>query len=125
MTLMLHRLGAHVTGFSLPEPVSAPSLFEAAALHGLCDDRRGEVRDLAAVEAALTASRAEILIHMAAQPIVRMSVRDPLETLDVNVMGVAKVLDAARRAPLRASRARRHERQVLREPGTRLALPRG
>ncbi len=99
MTLLLHRLGARVTGFSLPEPVSDPALFEAAELSGLCEDRRGDVRNLAAVEAALAESRAELLIHMAAQPIVRAGVRDPLATLDVNVMGVAKVLDAARRAP--------------------------
>lgn len=99
MTLLLHRLGAQVTGLSLPDPVSAPALFEAAGLAALCDDRRGDIRDLAAVEPALATSRAEVLIYMAAQPIVRTGVKDPLDTFDINVMGVAKVLDAARRAP--------------------------
>ena len=99
LTLLLHRLGAQITGFSLPNPVSSPALFDAAALGDLCDDRRGDIRDSEALKAALVASQAEVLIHMAAQPIVRESVRDPLETLDVNIMGVAKVLNAARYAP--------------------------
>ena len=98
MTLLLNRLGAQVFGFSLSAPVSTPSLFEAAALGELCDDRRGDIRDLDAVAAALTDACADILIHMAAQPIVRESLRDPVATFDVNVMGVVKVLDAARRA---------------------------
>ena len=98
LTLLLVRLGAQVSGFSLPGPVSAPSLFDAARLGDACEDRRGDVRDLPALEAALAAAHPEVLIHMAAQPIVRASVADPLGTLDVNVMGTAKVLDAARRA---------------------------
>ena len=98
-TLLLDRLGAEVTGLSLPDPVSTPSLFDAARLGELCDDRRGDIRDRETVAAALAASRAEVLLHMAAQPIVRLSVADPLDTFDVNVMGTAKVLQAARAAP--------------------------
>ena len=98
MTVLLHRLGATVTGYSLPGPVSEPSMFDAAGLAEVCDDRRGDIRDLAAIRAAIAAFSPEVLIHMAAQPIVRASVRDPLETFEVNVMGSAKVLEAARDA---------------------------
>lgn len=96
MVMLLHRLGAKVAGYSLPIPVSTPDLFGAARLAEICDDRRGDIRDLAALRAVLTAFQPEILLHMAAQPIVREAIRSPLETFDVNVMGVAKVLEAAR-----------------------------
>ena len=99
LTLLLHRLGAHVCGFSLPEAVSTPSLFDAAGLSALCDDRRGDIRDVDALSGALQASRPDVLVHMAPQPIVRAGVSDPLSTFDVNVMGTAKVLQAARQVP--------------------------
>jgi CDP-glucose 4,6-dehydratase len=99
MTALLHRLGAKVVGFSLETPVSAPALFEVAGLAERCNDVRGDIRDLPALSRAIEQSNADILLHMAAQPIVREGVRDPLSTLDVNIMGTAKVLDAARRAP--------------------------
>lgn len=97
MTALLHRLGAKVVGFSLDEPVSAPALFDVAGLASRCDDRRGDIRDLPALSKAIADSGAEFLLHMAAQPIVREGVRNPLDTLDINIMGTAKVLDAARR----------------------------
>ena len=98
MTLLLHRLGAQVCGYSLDEPVTTPCLFEAAGLQRFCEDRRGDIRDLGKLSVAVTQSRPDVLIHMAAQPIVRTSLSKPLETFDVNVMGVAKVLEAARGA---------------------------
>ena len=98
MTLLLSRLGAQVFGFSLAAPVSTPSLFETAGLSELCNDRRGDICDVAAVGAALRDASPDVLIHMAAQPIVRQGLRDPITTFDVNVMGVVKVLEAARSA---------------------------
>jgi len=98
MTMLLHRLGAHVTGFSLPEPVSTPSLFDLARLGELCDDLRGDIRDAAALGGALIGAKADVVIHMAAQPIVRLSYREPVDTFATNVMGVVNLLDAARRA---------------------------
>lgn len=98
MVMLLHRLGAKVAGYSLPGPVSSPDLFGAATLAELCDDRRGDIRDIAAFQAAIADIQPEILLHMAAQPIVREGIRSPIETFDVNIMGVAKVLEAARGA---------------------------
>ena len=98
MTLLLHRLGAQVFGYSLEDPVTTPCLFEAAGLARFCEDRRGDIRDLDSLSAAVTQSRPDVIIHMAAQPIVRTSLSKPLETFDINVMGVAKVLEAARGA---------------------------
>lgn len=99
MTLLLNRLGATVTGLSLAAPVSEPCLFAAAGLHEMCDHQSGDVRDLGAVEAALAQSGAEILIHMAAQAIVRTGFQHPVETFETNVMGVVNVLEAARASP--------------------------
>ena len=99
MTLLLSRLGAEVHGFSLPEPVTDDSLFEAGRLSELCEDARGDICDRAQVAAALRAAAPSVLIHMAAQPIVTLSFTEPVETLAVNVMGTAHVLDAARTVP--------------------------
>ena len=63
------------------------------------DSTIGDIRDLAALEAALDRSRAEIVFHLAAQPIVRRAHREPIETFATNVIGTASVLDAVRRAP--------------------------
>jgi len=98
MTMLLHRLGAQVTGYSLPEPVSTPSLFDLARLGELCDDVRGDIRDGSRLSGALIAAKPDVVIHMAAQPIVRLSYREPVETFATNVMGVVNLLDAARRA---------------------------
>jgi CDP-glucose 4,6-dehydratase len=95
LTLWLHALGAEVSGFSGPPP-SAPSLFELARVGELCRDVRGDVRDADAV--AHAARGAEVVFHLAAQPIVRVSLEDPAGTFATNVLGTAHVLDAARDA---------------------------
>lgn len=99
LTLMLHRMGAQVTGFSLPGAVTEPNLFEAARLAELCADYRGDVRDAAAVSDAIQAAKPDIVIHMAAQPLVRLGLVDPVATFDTNVMGTVHVLDAVRQTP--------------------------
>jgi CDP-glucose 4,6-dehydratase len=95
LTLWLHALGAEVTGFALAPPTD-PSLFEAARVAALINHIEGDVRDLGAVRAAFAAARPEVVFHLAAQPLVRLSYDQPVETYATNVMGTVHVLEAAR-----------------------------
>jgi CDP-glucose 4,6-dehydratase len=97
LALCLHRLGARVTGLSDRVPTD-PSLFDLARVGELVDDRRADVRDFTAVLAAVEETRPEVVIHMAAQPFVRRSYREPRETYATNVMGTVNVLEAVRMA---------------------------
>ena len=94
LTLWLQELGAEVTGASLP-PETDPSHWELLKLRA--DDRRVDIRDFAALAKVLEENRPEIVFHLAAQPLVRRSYRDPLETWSTNVMGTANLLEASRR----------------------------
>lgn len=98
LSLWLHALGAEVTGFALPPPTE-PSLFAAARIDALIEHHEGDIRDLAAVRAAVEASRPAVIFHLAAQPLVRLSYQEPVETYATNVMGTVHLLEAARRAP--------------------------
>ena len=98
LSLWLHALGAEVTGFALPPP-TAPSLFAAARIDELVEHHEGDIRDLTAVRAVVEASRPEVIFHLAAQPLVRLSYQEPVETYATNVMGTVHLLEAARRAP--------------------------
>ena len=91
----LLALGARVYGFALPAPTSAP-LFAQLGLPGRIAHTDGDVRDLEAVRAALHAARPDFVFHLAAQPLVRLSYAQPLETYATNVMGTAHVLEALR-----------------------------
>lgn len=95
LLLLLERLGAEVTGFALAPP-TAPSMFDMIGGAGRCRHILGDVRDLAAVDAAT--GGAEIVLHLAAQPLVRASYATPVETYAANLMGTVHVLDACRRA---------------------------
>ena len=96
LSLWLAARGARVHGFSL-DPPTTPSFHAACDVAGhVADDRRGDVRDPAALKACLTAARPEVVFHLAAQPLVRRSYREPLDTFDVNVMGTARLLEAVR-----------------------------
>jgi CDP-glucose 4,6-dehydratase len=97
LCMLLHRLGAKVTGFSLPPPTQ-PNLFELAGLNEIVTTIRGDVRDLNALRDAFNQSDAQIVIHMAAQSLVRESYRDPAGTFAANVMGTVHLLEAVRRA---------------------------
>jgi CDP-glucose 4,6-dehydratase len=97
LTLWLTRLGARVTGLANGVPTQ-PSLYELAAVAGDAETLDADVRDPGAVGRALAAARPEVVIHMAAQPLVRLSYERPAETYAINVMGTAHVLDAAREA---------------------------
>lgn len=98
LCLWLHRMGAQVTGFALPPPTD-PSLFELARVGELVDSRTGDVRDLPALEAAMRDARPDIVIHMAAQSLVRYSYDHPVDTFSTNVLGTVHLLDAVRRVP--------------------------
>ena len=97
LTLWLRALGAEVTGYAL-DPATTPSLFDLAGVSGDCADVRGDIGDPVLLRESLAASGAEIVLHLAAQPLVRESYRDPRETWRVNVMGTLNLLDACRTA---------------------------
>src|SRR4249919_1091680 len=96
LSLWLHQLGAKVTGFALPAPTE-PSFFEQTRLAALVQHIEGDVRDLDAVDAAVRESQPEVVFHLAAQPLVRYSYDNPVETYATNVQGTVHVLDACRR----------------------------
>ena len=95
LSLWLHRLGAHVTGLSLPAPTE-PNFFEQTRLRELIDHIEGDIRDEQTVADAIKAARPEIVLHLAAQPLVRYSYDNPVETYATNVMGTVHVLEACR-----------------------------
>lgn len=95
LCLWLRALGAEVTGYSL-DPPTEPSLFELCGLRGLVRSIIADVRDGARLAAVVREAAPEIVIHMAAQSLVRDSYRLPVETYAVNVMGTVNLLEAAR-----------------------------
>jgi CDP-glucose 4,6-dehydratase len=98
LTTWLLDLGARVAGYAQP-PHTTPSYFERCGLAERVTTTFGDVRDVAALTAALGAAQASVVFHLAAQPIVRLSYRAPLETVAVNVLGTASLLEATRHTP--------------------------
>jgi len=97
LTEWLLMMGAKVTGFALP-PATEPALFDQLGLAGRCDHRIGDIRDWALVRKVIHEIRPDVIFHLAAQPLVRLSYAQPVETYETNVMGTAHVLDALRDA---------------------------
>jgi CDP-glucose 4,6-dehydratase len=97
LAIWLKQLGADVTGFSLA-PETSPNLFTLASVDEGMRSILGDIRDAAALEGAMAGSQPEIVFHLAAQPLVRRSYRDPVETYSTNVMGTLHLLQAARAA---------------------------
>jgi CDP-glucose 4,6-dehydratase len=95
LSLLLKALGARVVGYSLPPPTN-PSLFEVARVADGMTSIVGDIRDLARLTSAMAEHLPEIVIHMAAQPLVRYSYQNPVETYSTNVMGTVNVLEAVR-----------------------------
>ena len=91
-------LGAEVTGYAL-EPPTDPSLFAESGLAGRMGHTIGDVRDLEHLRGAILAARPEIVFHLAAQPLVRLSYDDPVYTYETNVMGTVNLLEAVRACP--------------------------
>ena len=90
--------GAEVTGYALPAPTQ-PNLFELAGLEGKMASVLGDIRDFDALFAAFQEASPEIVLHLAAQPIVRDSYKDPAGTYETNVMGTVNILECVRRTP--------------------------
>jgi len=95
LSLWLQELGAEVTGFALNPPTN-PSLFEVANVAAGMRSIIGDVRDLSTLQNAMSDASPEIVIHMAAQPLVRYSYANPVETYSTNVMGSVNILEAVR-----------------------------
>ncbi|MCM1213548.1 MAG: CDP-glucose 4,6-dehydratase [Lachnospiraceae bacterium] len=98
MCQTLLQLGADVTGYAL-KPPTEPSLFALSHMEDRMDSIEGDIRDLEHLRSVFAQAQPEIVIHMAAQPIVRESYRDPVYTYDVNVMGTVNVLECVRTTP--------------------------
>ena len=96
LALWLTDLGAEVTGYSLPPPTD-PSLFDMAGVKSRLRHLDGDVRDEAALARAVREARPEIVFHMAAQSLVRVSYDEPAATYATNVMGTVNLLEAVRR----------------------------
>jgi CDP-glucose 4,6-dehydratase len=96
--LWLASKGAIVRGYAL-DPCTEPNLFTEARIGSVIEDIRGDIRDGAALDAALNGFAPDVVLHMAAQPLVRYSYTDPIGTFETNVIGTARVLDAVRRTP--------------------------
>ena len=92
---LLALAGAEVTGFSL-NPPTEPSLFEIAGIARDVHSVIGDIRDYAALKAAFDEAQPELVLHLAAQPIVRDSYRDPVYTYETNVMGTVHILECIR-----------------------------
>lgn len=99
MCQLLFNAGAIVTGYSL-KPTTDPSLFHICGLDKRMNSIIGDIRDLPHLQKVFEEVQPEIVIHMAAQPIVRDSYKDPVYTYDVNVMGTVNVLECVRNCPV-------------------------
>lgn len=96
LSVWLQSMGAHVVGYALAPPTS-PSLFEVANVGNGMTCVIGDIRDLTKLQATFNEHRPEIVIHMAAQPLVRYSYVEPVETYSTNVMGTVHLLEAVRK----------------------------
>lgn len=95
LSLWLQKMGAHVCAYALP-PMGETNLFSLAQVSEGMQSIFGDIRDYEKLKSAMSDFQPEIVIHMAAQALVRYSYENPLETYAVNVMGTAHVLEAAR-----------------------------
>lgn len=95
MCQVLLDAGAEITGYALEAPTQ-PALFELAGLAGQMNSVNGDIRDLEKLQKVFAETKPEIVIHMAAQPIVRESYKNPVYTYDVNVMGTVNVMECVR-----------------------------
>jgi len=95
LCILLNRLGADIYGYALAPPTD-PSLFVEAKIEKLMSSFIGDIRDFQNLKQVLNEVKPEIIIHMAAQPLVRESYRNPIETYSTNVMGTVNLLEAIR-----------------------------
>jgi CDP-glucose 4,6-dehydratase len=95
LSLWLHALGAEVTGYAL-EPPTEPNLFDQAEVGQTLRSIRADIRHLQTLKAVMTECRPDVVIHMAAQSVVKRGYDDPVDTYSSNVMGTVHVLEAVR-----------------------------
>lgn len=95
LALMLHRRGAEITGISL-QPDTTPSLYQLADVASCCTTHICDIRDRVRLERIVHEVQPQIVLHLAAQPLVRASYQQPIETFSTNVMGAVHLLDALR-----------------------------
>lgn len=95
LTLWLNNLGAEVIGYSLP-PNTEPSMFNSLNLQEKCINIFGDIRDREHLNSIFTQYKPDMVFHLAAQPLVRLSYFEPLHTYEINVIGTLNVLEAAR-----------------------------
>ena len=98
LCLWLQHMGAQVTGYALP-PATAPALFEVAQVGRGMTSLTGDIRNRAQLAQTMQDARPEIVIHLAAQALVRYSYLNPVETYEVNVMGLVNLFEAVRATP--------------------------
>ena len=98
LCLWLHSLGARVYGYAL-QPPTEPSLFNLCALDKIIDSTIADVRDQESLHEAMVVAQPELVIHMAAQPLVRDSYKIPVETYEINVMGTVNLFETVRTCP--------------------------
>lgn len=102
MIMLLKQLGAEVIGFSLSPPTE-PSLFKLCDLSSQIKHTIADIRDISSLEKVILESNPDIIFHMAAQPLVRESYRNPHETYEVNIMGTSNILNAIKKMRVNAS----------------------
>ncbi|WP_417897206.1 CDP-glucose 4,6-dehydratase [Bacillus haimaensis] len=93
LSLWLHSLGAHVTGYALAPPTN-PSLYDLCGLSHSIDSIFGDIRDQGKLQKAIKKADPDIVFHLAAQPIVQQSYQEPVSTYEINVMGTIYLLDS-------------------------------
>jgi CDP-glucose 4,6-dehydratase len=98
LSLWLQMMGVNLKGYSLA-PNTNPNLFTKAGVSKNMESEIGDIRDLSRISKSIQDFNPDILIHMAAQPLVRLSYKEPVETFSTNVMGTVNVLEAARKCP--------------------------
>ena len=98
LSLWLQLMGAEVKGFSLTPPTQ-PALFEVAKVGDNMQTEIGDIRNLQQLSQSIRAFNPDVLLHLAAQPLVRLSYKEPVDTYSTNIMGTVNVLEAARYTP--------------------------
>lgn len=98
LSIWLTKLGANVTGYALNPPTD-PSMFEQCKIDGRINSIIGDIRDRDNLNKAILQTQPEIIFHMAAQPLVRLSYEKPVETFETNMMGTVNLWEAVRRCP--------------------------
>lgn len=96
LSSILLKMGAKISGLSLKEPASSPSLFDILNFDRKINDMRGSINNINVCREALDDCKPEVLIHLAAQPIVRKSYKNPVNTYETNIMGTVNILESAR-----------------------------